>query len=61
MNDESHTIRLYHCSRFGDDEFISEKSVTLESLTLPEILSAVEEWLRGAGFYFDGHLDFVED
>lgn len=61
MSNESHNIRLYHCSRFGNDEYISEKSVTLEFMSLPEVLHTVEEWLRGAGFYFDGHLDFVED
>jgi len=57
MNDESHTIRLYHCSRFGDDEeHVTEKTLSKESLTLTEVLQTVEEWLRGCGFYFDGHL-----
>lgn len=26
-----------------------------------EVLSEIELFLRGAGFYFDGHLDFVEE
>jgi hypothetical protein len=28
---------------------------------LPEVLSEVELFLRGAGFFFDGNLDFVND
>lgn len=28
---------------------------------LPEVLSEVELFLRGAGFFFDGTLDFVND
>jgi hypothetical protein len=32
-----------------------------ESLTLPEIVLNFETFLRGCGFDFDGHLDFVED
>jgi len=30
-----------------------------ESQTLPEILLNFETFLRGCGFNFDGHLDFV--
>jgi hypothetical protein len=29
--------------------------------TLPEVLKEVELFLRGAGFFFDGNLDFVND
>ena len=32
-----------------------------ESQTLPEIVLNFETFLRGCGFNFDGHLDFVED
>ena len=28
---------------------------------LPEVLSEIELFLRGAGFFFDGNLDFVND
>jgi len=28
---------------------------------LPEVLSEIELFLRGAGFFFDGNLDFVDD
>jgi hypothetical protein len=30
-------------------------------LTLTQVLERFEEFLRGAGFHFDGHLDFVND
>lgn len=29
--------------------------------TLSEVLENFENFLRGTGYYFDGHLDFVED
>jgi hypothetical protein len=28
---------------------------------LPEVLTEIELFLRGAGFFFDGNLDFVND
>lgn len=30
-------------------------------LSLPQILERFEDFLRGAGFRFDGYLDFVQD
>ena len=39
-------------------------TVTMEingELSLPQVLERFEEFLRGAGFHFDGHLDFVND
>lgn len=43
------------------DESLDSK-VTLEtnSVTLPDILAEFEQFLRGAGFHFDGQLDIVE-
>lgn len=32
-----------------------------DSITLPDLLEDFEEFLRGAGFHFDGHLDIVND
>jgi hypothetical protein len=32
-----------------------------ESVDLTEIVSHFEDFLRGCGFVFEGHLDFVED
>jgi len=29
--------------------------------TLPDLLEAFENHLKGAGFIFDGHLDFVDE
>ena len=36
-------------------------AMSFDSLTLPEIVQNFETFLRGCGFNFDGHLDFVED
>ena len=43
------------------DESLDSK-VTLEtnSVSLPDILAEFEQFLRGAGFHFDGQLDIVE-
>lgn len=35
--------------------------IEFEAHTLPEIFANFEDFLRGCGFRFDGHLDFVED
>ena len=29
--------------------------------TLPQLLEAFEQFLRGCGFHFDGHIDIVND
>lgn len=29
--------------------------------TLPQLLEAFEQFLRGCGFYFDGHIDIIDD
>lgn len=34
---------------------------TFETDSLVNVLENVEQFLRGSGFYFDGHLDFVND
>jgi len=59
---EKNFIRLYHSTTFGEDqeEYVTEKSLSKESLTLTDVLEVVEEWLRGCGYSFDGHLEIVE-
>ena len=36
-------------------------TVEFEKDYLPEVLENLEMFLRGAGYYFDGTLDFVDD
>jgi hypothetical protein len=36
-------------------------AMSFDSQTLPEIVLNFETFLRGCGFNFDGHLNFVED
>lgn len=31
------------------------------AITLPDLVEAFENHLKGAGFIFDGHLDFVDE
>lgn len=31
------------------------------SLAIPELLETFEQFMRGCGFHFDGHLDIVEE
>ena len=41
-----------------------KETVTIEfegDIALPEMLEKFETFLRGCGFYFDGHLDFVDE
>ena len=35
--------------------------VQTDAFHLPEVLEEFETFLRGCGYYFDGHLDFVDD
>ena len=39
----------------------SKTTREFEVEALPQVLSEVELFLRGAGFFFDGNLDFVND
>jgi hypothetical protein len=34
---------------------------TTNAITLPKLIESFENHLRGAGFLFDGHLDFVDE
>jgi hypothetical protein len=46
----------------AEDEF--EGATTTREFTadyLPDVLSEVELFLKGAGFVFDGNLDFIND
>ena len=35
--------------------------VTTDAVSLPDILGTIEDFLRGAGFHFDGHITIVDE
>jgi hypothetical protein len=46
----------------AEDEFGGSKTTReFEADYLPDVLTEVELFLKGAGFVFDGNLDFVND
>jgi len=47
----------------GVDRSNSAVKITheFEADTIEEVCSQFEDFLRGAGFHFDGHLDIVDD
>ena len=47
--------------RDSNGNLVSRTRNTTTEETLGEILNAFELFLRGSGFYFDGHLEFVND
>ena len=47
--------------RDSDDNLVSRTRHCTTEETLGEVLNAFELFLRGAGFHFDGHLEFVDD
>ena len=49
----------YHATYEGQPE----NHVTMETnaVTLDDILPAFEQFLKGAGFSFDGHLDIIDE
>ena len=36
-------------------------NVNTDAVSLSEILSVMEDFLRGCGFHFDGHIEIVEE
>ena len=38
-----------------------EFTVSSNSMTYPELLEVFEEFLRGCGYVFDGHVEIVEE
>ena len=44
-----------------DDSLDSKVTVETNNVSLPDILAEFEQFLRGAGFHFDGQLDIVEE
>ena len=53
-------------SNFVPDQLDTSNSAVkitheFEADTIEEVCSQFEDFLRGAGFYFDGHLDIVND
>lgn len=54
----------FTCERVDEENYTEESCIEVRhnDLTyLPNIVIAFEEFLRGAGFYFEGHLEFVND
>ena len=50
----------FKCVQHGT--YKQEIDVNLDDIeTLPQLLEAFESFLRGCGFYFDGHLDIIDD
>tara|TARA_Y100000996_G_C22279341_1_gene543381 strand:- start:119 stop:460 length:342 start_codon:yes stop_codon:yes gene_type:complete len=47
--------------RDSDDNLVSRTRHSTTEETLGEVLNAFELFLKGAGFHFDGHLEFVDD
>lgn len=47
--------------RDADENLVSRTRHTTSEETLGEVLNAFELFLRGAGFHFDGHLEFVDE
>jgi hypothetical protein len=47
-------------STTGYEDHHANFGMEFESVELSEIVSHFEDFLRGCGFNFDGHLDFVE-
>jgi hypothetical protein len=40
---------------------VSKKTVEFNAVRIDDLITEFEMFLRGAGFSFDGHLDFVKD
>ena len=54
--------RLMKYTLIAEDDFDGSKTTReFQADFLPDVLSEVELFLRGAGFFFDGNLDFVND
>lgn len=58
MKNYDHTIFISKSSWNG--KTTSHRTST-NAATLPDLLEAFENHLKGAGFIFDGHLDFVDE
>lgn len=46
-----------------DSSYVGNAKQTIEfsAVTLDDVLAQFEDFLKGAGFVFDGRLDFVQD
>jgi hypothetical protein len=54
--------RLMKYTLIAEDEFGGSTTTReFQADYLPDVLSEVELFLRGAGFFFEGNLDFVND
>jgi hypothetical protein len=58
MKNYSLTQFITKTSYRGEKNF---HKTTTNAITLPKLIESFENHLKGAGFVFDGHLDFVDD
>jgi hypothetical protein len=59
-----YTFKQEYPGFVGFSDSAPPSTITMEingELSLTQVLERFEEFLRGAGFHFDGHLDFVDD
>jgi hypothetical protein len=59
-----YTFKQEFTPEFNPYNSANASTISMElhgDLNLTQILERFEEFLRGSGFYFDGHLDFVHD
>ncbi len=59
-----YTFKQEYAGFTGYSASAPPSTITMEvngELSLPQVLERFEEFLRGAGFFFDGHLDIVND
>ena len=59
-----YTLKQEYPGYSGMHTSAPKETVTIEfegDITIPEMLEKFETFLRGCGFYFDGHLDFVDE
>ena len=53
-------FRFEHVSEYSSQPNTTV-NVTTDAVSLPDILGSMEDFLRGCGFHFDGHLGIVEE
>lgn len=59
-----YTFKQEYTGFSGLSESVPPSTITMEingDVSLTQVLERFEEFLRGAGFHFDGHLDFITE
>jgi hypothetical protein len=57
----AYALMTLTCSHTYPGQPHSTVTVTTDAVTLPEVLSQFEDFLRGCGFHFEGSLELVEE